>query len=194
MTTQDATTTTTDQGLHRDQADCGDVACYWHRHYVNADGTRGWKSALAPRPLGTAEALLISSTADVNRWARIAATRPLTRQEARMQANAQDQAIRDRSEVEAAKEAQAAQARQATIQAASLTCGHRAADLLSGACQGQGCQDNCPEWCNHEGACADARQAIHQAEAWAEGAYDRMMEAGYPGYDYDPNDAYAQDR
>jgi hypothetical protein len=92
------------------------------------------------RDIATAEALALSSSADAARWARIAATRPLTARERTMQRNAQDQSIQDRSLVEALKEAQATARRQATIQAASLACGHQAADLLSGACQGAGCQ------------------------------------------------------
>lgn len=50
---------------------------------------------------------------------------------------------------------------------------------------------DCPEWCDHAGKCADDRAAMHAAEAWAEGAWLRVAEAGYPGYDYDPNDPRA---
>lgn len=53
---------------------------------------------------------------------------------------------------------------------------------------------DCPEWCAHDGACAEARSGIHAMEALAEGAWLRAAEAGYPGYDYDPNDAEATDR
>jgi hypothetical protein len=36
----------------------------------------------------------------------------------------------------------------------------------------------CPEWCDHDGQCADDRAAMHRAEAYAEGAWDRAMELG----------------
>ena len=53
---------------------------------------------------------------------------------------------------------------------------------------------DCPEWCNHPGKCADDRAAIHRAEAQAENAWLIAAEAGYPGYDFDPNDPRATDR
>lgn len=41
--------------------------------------------------------------------------------------------------------------------------------------------DNCPEWCDHEGACAEARAAIYDAERQAEGAWLKAAEsAGEP--------------
>ena len=55
-------------------------------------------------------------------------------------------------------------------------------------------QDRCPEWCDHGGECAEARDAISRMEAWAEGGWLRVAEAGYPGYDYDPNDPRATER
>lgn len=54
--------------------------------------------------------------------------------------------------------------------------------------------EDCPEWCGHGGPCAGIRAAIHKAEEQAESAWLREAEAGYPGYDYDPNDPMAMDR
>lgn len=54
--------------------------------------------------------------------------------------------------------------------------------------------EQCPEWCNHEGQCAADRDAITRAERAAENAWLVAAEAGYPGYDYDPNDPRAMDR
>jgi hypothetical protein len=47
---------------------------------------------------------------------------------------------------------------------------------------------DCPEWCGHGGRCAEARAEIHAGEKEAEDGWLRAAEAGYPGYDYDPND------
>lgn len=38
---------------------------------------------------------------------------------------------------------------------------------------------DCPEWCDHDGRCAEARAAIARAEAYAEGAWVRAAEAGF---------------
>lgn len=38
-------------------------------------------------------------------------------------------------------------------------------------------------------ALEEARAAEAEAEIWAEGAWLRKAEEGYPGYDYDPNEA-----
>lgn len=52
--------------------------------------------------------------------------------------------------------------------------------------------DECPEYCGHTvGRCLVESRAIQAAEIYAEGGYDRMMEQGYPGYDFDPNDPRA---
>lgn len=36
----------------------------------------------------------------------------------------------------------------------------------------------CPEWCGHDGECAEDRAGIAQAEAYAEGAWLRAAETG----------------
>lgn len=55
--------------------------------------------------------------------------------------------------------------------------------------------EDCPEWCGHlDGPCEAERKVISAAEAYAEGAWLRAAEQGYPGYDFDPNDPMATDR
>jgi hypothetical protein len=36
---------------------------------------------------------------------------------------------------------------------------------------------HCPEWCDHDGACAEARAGIAAAESYAESAWLRAAEA-----------------
>ena len=38
--------------------------------------------------------------------------------------------------------------------------------------------NDCPEWCDHDGPCAEARAGIHAAESYAENAWLRAAEAG----------------
>lgn len=50
--------------------------------------------------------------------------------------------------------------------------------------------DDCPERCNHGAGtqCHADREGITAMERYAEDGWLRAAEAGYPGYDFDPND------